>query len=66
MSTKSIVQDNFKDLLIETSNPKFDNELREGNVLSLLTNDNQYIEGLKKDGCYGMHICTGLWRNNKL
>ena len=44
MSTKSIVQDNFKDLLIETSNPKFDNELREGNVLSLLTNDNQYIE----------------------
>jgi len=29
-------------------------------------NDNQYIEGLKKNGCYGMHICTGLWRNNKL
>lgn len=29
-------------------------------------NDNQYIEGLKKDGCYGMHICTGLWRDNKL
>jgi len=29
-------------------------------------NNNQYIEGLKKDGCYGMHICTGLWRNNKL
>ena len=28
--------------------------------------NNQYIEGLKKDGCYGMHICTGLWRNNKL
>ena len=29
-------------------------------------NNNQYIEGLKKNGCYGMHICTGLWRNNKL
>ena len=29
-------------------------------------NNNQYIEGLKKDRCYGMHICTGLWRNNKL
>jgi len=29
-------------------------------------NNNQYIEGLKKDGCYGMHICTGLWRNNRL
>ena len=26
----------------------------------------QYIEELKKYGCYGMHICTGLWRNNKL
>ena len=26
----------------------------------------QYIEELKKDGCYGMHICTGLWRDNKL
>ncbi len=29
-------------------------------------NNNQYIEQLKKDGYYGMHICTGLWRNNKL
>ena len=29
-------------------------------------NNNQYIERLKKDGCYGMHICTGLWRNNRL
>ena len=28
--------------------------------------NNQYIEWLKKDGCYGMHICTGLWRNSKL
>lgn len=28
--------------------------------------DNQYIEELKKNGCYGMHICSGLWRNNKL
>ena len=32
------------------------------------TNHNdQYIEGLKQKGeCYGMHICTGLWRNNAL
>ena len=29
-------------------------------------NDKLYVEKLKKDGCYGMHICTGLWRNNKL
>ena len=29
-------------------------------------NNNQYIEGLRKDGCYGMHFCTGLWINNKL
>ena len=29
-------------------------------------NNNQYIEELKKDGCYGMHICTGLWLNNNL
>lgn len=29
-------------------------------------NNEQYITKLKKDGCYGMHICTGLWRNNKL
>jgi mannosyltransferase OCH1-like enzyme len=29
-------------------------------------NNNQYIENLKKNECYGMHICTGLWRNNKL
>ena len=29
-------------------------------------NNKQYIEELKKNGCYGMHICTGLWRNNKL
>ena len=25
-----------------------------------------YIEELKEKGCYGMHICTGLWRNNEL
>lgn len=29
-------------------------------------NDKQYIEYLKSKGCYGMHICTGLWTNNKL
>ena len=31
-------------------------------------NDNQYIEDLKKNGCYGMHMCSGLWLNpnNKL
>lgn len=29
-------------------------------------NNKQYIEELKKDGCYGMHFCTGLWRDNKL
>ena len=26
----------------------------------------QHIEKFKKDGCYGMHMCTGLWRDNKL
>ena len=27
----------------------------------------QYIDQLKTNGnCYGMHICTGLWRNKKL
>ena len=26
----------------------------------------QYIDELKNNGCYGMHICTGLWRSNKL
>jgi mannosyltransferase OCH1-like enzyme len=29
-------------------------------------NNKQYIKELKENGCYGMHICTGLWRNNKL
>ena len=29
-------------------------------------NNEQYIEELKKDGCYGMHFCAGLWRDNKL
>lgn len=28
--------------------------------------DPQYIEELKRNGCYGMHVCTGLWRHNKL
>jgi mannosyltransferase OCH1-like enzyme len=26
----------------------------------------EYIENLKKEGCYGMHLCTGLWLNDKL
>ena len=25
-----------------------------------------YIRDLEKSGSYGMHMCTGLWRNNKL
>ena len=29
-------------------------------------NNQQYIEQLKEKGCYGMHICTGLWLNDKL
>lgn len=29
-------------------------------------NNHQYIEQLKEKGCYGMHICTGLWLNDKL
>ena len=29
-------------------------------------NDKQYIQELKKIGCYGMHLCTGVWLNNKL
>ena len=29
-------------------------------------NNKCYIDELKKTDCYGMHICTGLWRNNKL
>ena len=29
-------------------------------------NNQQYIEQLKDKGCYGMHICTGLWLNDKL
>lgn len=29
--------------------------------------DNNYINQLKDSGyCYGIHICSGLWRNNKL
>lgn len=32
----------------------------------LTTLNNEYINTLKISGCYGMHICTGLWRNNKL
>lgn len=29
-------------------------------------NDKQYIEQLKKDKCYGMHMCTGVWLDDKL
>tara|TARA_Y100000816_G_C26014396_1_gene530425 strand:- start:452 stop:1114 length:663 start_codon:yes stop_codon:yes gene_type:complete len=29
-------------------------------------NDPDYIESLKNTETYGMHVCTGLWRNNKL
>ena len=28
--------------------------------------DPNYIQELQSKGCYGMHICTGAWRNNKL
>jgi inositol phosphorylceramide mannosyltransferase catalytic subunit len=28
--------------------------------------DTLYIQSLKKRGTYGMHICTGLWRQNQL
>lgn len=28
--------------------------------------DDKYIEKLKERECYGMHICTGLWLNDKL
>jgi len=26
----------------------------------------KYIDQLKTNGTYGIHLCTGLWRNNKL
>ena len=29
-------------------------------------NNKEYIEELKNKKCYGMHICTGLWLNNRL
>ena len=29
-------------------------------------NNNLYIEELKKKGSYGMHLCTGVWLNDKL
>jgi mannosyltransferase OCH1-like enzyme len=28
--------------------------------------NHEYLKKLKKEGCYGMHICTGAWRNRKL
>lgn len=30
------------------------------------TTNKEQIERLKKNGCYGIHSCTGLWRDNKL
>jgi hypothetical protein len=37
------------------------------NLFHPLTLLNQtYIAKLKTDGIYGMHICTGLWRDNML
>ena len=29
-------------------------------------NNTEYINKLKNSGCYGMHMCTGLWRNGAL
>lgn len=29
-------------------------------------NNKDYIEKIKKQNCYGMHMCTGLWLNDKL
>ena len=29
-------------------------------------NNPEYIHQLTKSGAYGMHICSGVWRNNKL
>jgi mannosyltransferase OCH1-like enzyme len=29
-------------------------------------NEKHYINQLKLNGCYGIHMCSGLWRNNKL
>ena len=29
-------------------------------------NNESYIRSLKKQGCNGMHICTGVWLNEKL
>ena len=31
-----------------------------------IKDDNKYIKKLKSNDCYGMHMCSGLWRNNKL
>jgi len=28
--------------------------------------NNEYIENLKKTECYGIHLCVGIWSNNKL
>jgi mannosyltransferase OCH1-like enzyme len=28
--------------------------------------NDDHIDQLKMSGCYGMHVCTGLWRNKKL
>lgn len=29
-------------------------------------NNEKQIQKVKEMGCYGMHICTGLWRDNRL
>lgn len=31
-----------------------------------IKNNNEYLKILKQSGCYGMHICTGMWLNDKL
>ena len=28
--------------------------------------NDDHMNQLKMSGCYGMHVCTGLWRNKKL
>ena len=28
--------------------------------------NDDHMDQLKMSGCYGMHVCTGLWRNKKL
>ena len=30
------------------------------------TQDINHMKELKKNGTYGIHLCSGVWRNNKL